>query len=369
MFVQIYRNFPAGIGIDNGPYAPVQFLLEMHPFDLANTIDQQWGMREIGVLPSITDICSFPGNDKPNNFIPDHLIYAYLIENTRIYEIFEKIIFEFCHGEKLGFPLQAGSYKWLRATEEIFYKNSSNYFIQSIVSNIRPDIRSSRRNVYYRMFGMDLNHGTGIAASYPYQKPSAANKDFVPLFEELLSEVWTGIVNARNWIGPDQTDAAKINDLIRLLRELLTTRKQNGNIYREEFFHVATMSWLHLTILVDNAPIVQNLAISAQSPAERLRQLGERVGYPAHPKTDAFFQMAENISKILNYIERGIVTAQDFYLQGGALRSDVENAITQWSIATGKDLKSLKTRQGTIGMTAQSARSGGSLKLLSTAIG
>src|SRR5262245_36649438 len=34
----------------------------------------------------------------------DHLIYAYMIENTRIYEIFRRVVHEFLHGEKLGVP-------------------------------------------------------------------------------------------------------------------------------------------------------------------------------------------------------------------------------------------------------------------------
>ena len=32
----------------------------------------------------------------------DHLIYAYMIENTRIYEIFRRVLHEFVHGETLG---------------------------------------------------------------------------------------------------------------------------------------------------------------------------------------------------------------------------------------------------------------------------
>jgi hypothetical protein len=34
----------------------------------------------------------------------DHLIYAYMIENTRIYGIFRCVLREFLHGEKLGMP-------------------------------------------------------------------------------------------------------------------------------------------------------------------------------------------------------------------------------------------------------------------------
>jgi hypothetical protein len=139
-----------------------------------------------------------------------------------------------------------------------------------------------------------------------------------------------------------------MQDQIRRVRELLHTRKQNGNLAREEFFHVATMSWLHLSLFVDDAPVVQDMGISAESPAERLRQMGERVGYPAHPKADAFFQMAEEISQILVSIEHVAPLDPDvFYAQNGALRDPSGIVITQWSIATGKDLKSMKVRPGT----------------------
>ncbi len=357
MFVQLYRRQPGAI--DNGPYALAQQHLEEHPFDLSCFMDDLWGQRNTrpiaGGVPDTAWISAMPINETPpGTFVPDHLIYAYMIENTRIYEIFEKVIFEFLHGEKIGFPMQQGTVRWLRTAEELFYKSSSNYLIHSILSNIRSDIRSSRRNAYYRMFGMDLNHGTGTAANYPYHKPTAANKDFVPLFEEFLSEVWIAISNVTNFGNTNPTDVPKMDDLIVRSRELLTTRKQQGNLYREEFYHVATMSWMHLTLLVDNAPVVQDMGISAQSPAERLRQMGEKVGYPAHPKADAFFKMAEAISTILVAIElRPGLNSTFFFNPGGAYYQDVGTVITQWSIATGRDIKSMKVRPGTSAVPAR----------------
>ena len=46
--------------------------------------------------------------------------YAYLIENTRIYEIFRRVIFEYRYGEKLGVPLESAQH-WLRNTEETIF--------------------------------------------------------------------------------------------------------------------------------------------------------------------------------------------------------------------------------------------------------
>lgn len=357
MFIQLYRGDGGVEEGDPGPGGtgfPARRYLEAHPFTLASLMEVLWALRDRNEFQSDVGAFPFLENIQNGNYWPWHLIYAYVIENTRIYEIFEKVIFEYFHGEKLGFPrTRPGTNRWLRTAEELFYKSSSNYLVQSFISNIRSDIRSGRRSAYYRMFGMDLNHGTGTAANYPYHKPSAANKEFVSLFEEFLSEVWIGIANWTNQIGPNPTDDPKITDLIRRLNELLTTRRQEGNLRREEFFYVATMSWMHLTLYVDDYDVVTDMGISAQSPAERLRQMGERVGLPAHPKADAFFEMAEALSTILLSIEHLIlvppqpaapIIPQNFYALNAPLRPAAEIAITQWSMATGKDLKSVKVR-------------------------
>ena len=97
----------------------------------------------------------------------DHLIYAYMIENTRIYEIFRRVVHEFLHGEKLGAPGASETQLWLRTTEELFYRDPPPFSITTVSSHIRPDLRSSRRNAYQRMFGMDLNHGTDENAAIP----------------------------------------------------------------------------------------------------------------------------------------------------------------------------------------------------------
>ena len=70
----------------------------------------------------------------------DHLIYAYMIENTRIYDIFRRVAHEFLHGEKLGVPGSAQSLRWLRTTEELFYRDPPPFFITAITGYMRPDI-------------------------------------------------------------------------------------------------------------------------------------------------------------------------------------------------------------------------------------
>src|ERR1044071_4792068 len=51
----------------------------------------------------------------------DHLIYAYMVENTRMFDIFRRVVFEMAHGEKLGTPTPEAQ-RWLRNTEELFFK-------------------------------------------------------------------------------------------------------------------------------------------------------------------------------------------------------------------------------------------------------
>jgi hypothetical protein len=146
-------------------------------------------------------------------------------------------------------------------------------------SQLRPDASATRRNAYYRMFGLDLNHGTEDNKSYPYTKPTAANREFVPTLELLLTEVWRGITNAKNSSGAKDTDNDAIGTLSLRLRDMLTVRRQNGNLSREEFWFTAMIAWFHLTVEYDS-PIVIDLRANATSPEERLKKIGERVDLP-----------------------------------------------------------------------------------------
>jgi hypothetical protein len=95
-----------------------------------------------------------------------------MIENTRIYEIFRRVIEEYAFGERVGV---ARGQAWLRTTEALFYRESPPFQIYALSSWVRPDIRAVRRNAYYRMFGVDLNHGTDDNKPYPYPRAAAAN--------------------------------------------------------------------------------------------------------------------------------------------------------------------------------------------------
>ncbi len=276
----------------------------------------------------------------------DHLIYAYMVENTQIYEIFGRVLEVFLHGEQLGVPT-ADSQHWLRNTEELFYREPASFFITAITSHIRPDLRSTRRNAYYRMFGMDLNHGTDDNKSYPYQKAKAANTNFVTAFENFLREVWVGIVNVNNTSGSNPKDDATIANLAEQLHDMLMARRQYGNLAREEFLFVSMMSWFHLTVEFDS-PIVEALRAESSSPQQRLHKIAERVGLPAHGKSKSFFDLADPMSWLLTQIEMGTYNEASevpALYEAGSVQDAMKDIITHWSISTGRNMKAEKSSQ------------------------
>jgi hypothetical protein len=363
MFRQLAVWFTGPAGSDE---QAARTVLELHPMELSRFLEEVWTQRAdplrtpvpatpttlvsqegvSGIGPRLGTLVDdiYPlGGFKPA--VWDHLVYAYMIENTRIYEIFRKVLAEFLQGERLGIATQAASQVWLRTTEELFFREAPPFQIYSLTSHIRPDLGASRRNAYYRLFGMELNHG--MPDGRGYEKPDAANRNFTPIFEDFLREVWRGIENITNVAGARPTDDAAIANLGLQLQDMLVTRRQNGTLSREEFVFVSMMSWFHLTVQIDS-PIVVDLKATASSPEERLFKIGSRVGIPAHARSQSFFELAPALSRILRGIEAGLFntvgTIPVLYTPGpGAtpnlIREDMNTIINHWSIATGRDMK------------------------------
>jgi hypothetical protein len=281
----------------------------------------------------------------PGPVVWDHLIYAYLIENTRAYEIFRRVLEEYAFGETLSVP-DPNVHDWLRTTEQLFYRDAPPFQIYSLTSWIRPDARAMRRNVYFRMFGMDLNHGTDDNRPYPYPRARAANTEFVAIFEEFLREVWRAIENFNNQSGADPTDDAAIANLARALHDMLLVRRRDGNLAREELAYVSMMSWFHLSLGL-NSPIVQALKAEASSPEDRLLKIGERVGLPAHSRAGAYFRLADAMSLILRAIETAAFNTEQtapllYQPPPGGAQDTMQAIIRDWTIATGRDMKARK---------------------------
>jgi hypothetical protein len=371
----------------NNPETPIarqkaEQLFRSHPVELAALLEMAWQFRKweldpfgnppLGHPNHRSDIPQLPnyllealfGNEindffdvNKGCFLPnnsgivrwDHLIYAYLIENTRIYDIFRRVIYEYRYGERLGTPL-ASSQHWLRNTEELFFRDAAPFSIYALTSYVRPDQGANRRNAYYRMFGMDLNHGMEDGKAYPYEKPEAANREFVSTFEEFLREVWIAISNASNTSGTNQKDDAAIANLVRRLHDMLITRRTNGNLSQEEFWYVSMMSWFHLSVEF-NSPIVVSLRAEGASEEERLKKIAERVKRPAHGKSYYFFRLADPLSRLLTQIEMGTYNSPAaipaLYTPRSPVEADMREIITHWSAATDRNMKE-RTRPVTI---------------------
>lgn len=359
-----------------------QLLFRKHPVDLVSYMEGYWDQRynvtnfdfAIGHPYRLSDESSaarlLPSGDKiepviePLTGLPsrtsggdtvtvapklraDHLIYAYMIENTRIYEIFRRVLHEHLHGEKLGAPLDADTKHWLRNTEELFYSDAAPFTITDVSSYVRSDLRSNRRNAYQRMFGMDLNHGADDGKPYPYVRAESANSEFVAAFEEFLREVWVGITYVGATSSANPTDDAKIAELAEKLHHMLQSRRIGGNLAREEFAFVAMMSWFHLTLEFDS-PIVKSLRAEAFGPENRLFKISERVGLPAHGLSKSFFDIADPISRLLIQIEMGtyddinaVRALYDVNIPGSP-EPDIRTIIAHWTAITGRDVKARK---------------------------
>lgn len=248
----------------------------------------------------------------------------------------------YCFCEDLG-RLSPESQLFLRTTQALIFSDPPPTTIWNVTGWGCPDEISQRMSTYWRMFGIELDHGPEIAAKHQYAKPAGANVDFIETFEALAAMAWRGIVNVHNFFGADDTDDQAIVNAAQRLSCLLVTRRQDCNFARQEFRAVAVMSWLHLAVSF-NSPIVVDLRAQASCPEERLFRIARQVGMRAHSLSQALFALAQPFSELLIRVENGkldnTVFARRLYrsLKG---RSLLERVIGNYSIAMGHDVKAL----------------------------
>ncbi len=96
-----------------------------------------------------------PGDRHTAPLLWDHLIYAYLIESTGVYEIISEIVSRMVRGDTLG-RLSPETLQWARAMEELLFRDPPPFSIGSVISRLRSDPRIERRRAYYSFFGFDL---------------------------------------------------------------------------------------------------------------------------------------------------------------------------------------------------------------------
>jgi hypothetical protein len=287
----------------------------------------------------------------------DHMIYAYLIESTGIVEIFTEVLRRYVVGETLDAPT-VDTLAWVRATEELFYRDSPLFHIGGLTSRLRPDAWVNRRNWYWRMFGTDLPFPLPGAAqdAQPWKRDAGtvANTRFLELWTELLRQVWMGIENDRNQVGSNPTDKSYVAYLCQTLGEMLRLRRRGGMLTREEVSAVTMLSWMHLTVEVDSA-VVRNLQATAGgtgNPADRLNAIGQRVGITPPRQARELFELADLVSPVLWFIELDQFStpaqAETLFRVSGVSNTAVADTMIRivdlWQSATGERLKDLGVR-------------------------
>jgi hypothetical protein len=364
----MFRFFVTPLGF------PIQDISELHPVTLEALLERCWNRRfnagfPLGHPDHRSDVPGRPDALLAPTFIAQprmppragnidvpalaaailavrwhQLIYAYMIENTRVLDVFRKVADSCLHGERLG-ALSPQSQRWLWTTEELFLRDPPSFSISTITSSVRPSSAATRGNAYQRFYGMGLNAVDGNKPSFPVAEH--ANTDFVMAFDELLYEIWQGRQNFANAAGARPTDDAKIAELATRLCHMLRSRRTNGTLSREEFVAVSTMSWFH-AMLVDPAhPIIVDLRADANSPEERLFKIAQRVGVPAHGLSKSYFEVAEPLSRILVAIEvetyNNVAAVPALYTPApGGPSADTDTIITHWSLIRGRDVKAKK---------------------------
>lgn len=309
--------------------------------------------------------------DGPFNPPPYHMIYAYLLENTRIAQIFEKLLFLYLHDEQLtkvdsSMNPAFQPFQWLMNTEALFFRDPASGSVRMTTGYLRPIPETVRRNAYYRLFGLDLSFGDITNNNAKYHKAEFANSNFIQLFESFLRQFWQAYINARNTSGPNATDYFALCETAQKIQQMLMSRRSMTNSFshykyfnlsREEYGSVLLMSWLFEAISYDS-PLVEYLRCTANTPGERLINVGLKVGIPAHSKSELIFEMAPPIAMLLRKIEvglynpvnqpgvAGIVTSQ--VPPGGteAQKQELNSVlliINYWEILTGHALKNLPT--------------------------
>nr|WP_174188588.1 hypothetical protein [Nocardia barduliensis] len=295
-----------------------------------------------------------PAPSEPRPFGPpaswQHMMYAYLVESTGVFEILGEVARRYAVGETLPTP-RLDTMVWLRATEELFFRDPPLFRVGSLTSQLRPDAGVNRRNAYWRMFGLDLPHPAGARIEgQPWKRDTGttSNTRFLELWNELLRQVWLGIENVTNTSGPKPTDDSYIAYLSRTIGEMLRLRRRGGMLSREEFSYVCMLSWFHLTVEFDNSVVLDLHATAGAggNAADRLAAIGERVGIAPSRQARELFELADLVSPLLWALELRMfdapLAAPLLYNVNISLAARIMNRITDlWQSATGERVKDL----------------------------
>lgn len=283
-----------------------------------------------------------------------HLIYAYMMENTKIFQIFERITSLYQHGEDLTIPYNNSdtlTRPWIDNTHLLFFSNSP-YAVWNENSLLGSNFEAMRRNGYYRLFGMDLNHGIGENGTTPvnYKRTGHSNADFVPQFENFLKLCWQMMINFSNTSNINTTDLIALQEQANTLKNMLLARRTTENnldnytllnLSKLEYHSVVMAEWFNHAISY-NSPIVKEMGAEGVIPSDRLSRLGQRVGISCHSKTGNFLDLAPLMATLLRLLELDEVDSD--YLTAIANPQTrpyalITSILYNYQLATGKDLK------------------------------
>lgn len=390
-------NYIAGGGFANPNVAPYNYTnadkcfytaLPDHDF-IERAITKHWHdindrlvYQVINSSGTRVDVSDFsPGS-------PYHLIFSYTVENTRILQIFERIIQKFLLDEELGITSNSTSgaqaFQWLLNSEALFFKESSIRRAGNVRSFLRSDYEANRRNAYHRMFGLDLAFGSindGTLTNKDFFKSKYSNQSFIVVFEQLLIEIWQGYINARNTSGANSTDLQNIVNIATNLQDMLNARRggntkpyQFQTLSKEEYYSVLITTWF-MYVITFNSPIIEWLGCQANTIGDRLTMIGQKAGIPAHKKSQLLFEMAGPIATLLRSVEQGIYNSSSYVNRiltslnplalgtpaDQAVMNDLLTIINHWEQTTGHRIKSPETTvRGTVSIT-QPQRTNGRL--------
>ena len=336
------------------------FRLPSTPNDLAGTL--QSGVNAPGTIGQLPWGYSPPAITSGQPRLWDHMFYAYLVESTGVFEILAEVVRRYVVSESLPSP-SIETMAWVRATEDLFFRDPPLFHIVSTTSQLRPNARINRRRDYRKMLGMELPHTAPGVEGQPWNEgiASTSNTRFLEMWNELLRQVWLGIENEGNSSGANPTDANFVGYLCKTIGEMLRLRRRGGMLSREEFTNVCAMNWFHLTVDIDNALVRDLSANTGQdgNPADRLAAIGTRVGIAPSRQARELFDLAESISPLMWAIELTLLDnpgAAELLYKSSTLAPLMNRIINLWQSATGENVKDLATTQRRVQLPARSAQ-------------
>jgi hypothetical protein len=345
---------------DNAKNIEEQFVCSRDAYKIKGAIEDYWNRIQSyddyviieKAKPSLQNMINTDG--KYQGYFPAfHIMYAYMIENTKIFQIFQKIISLYLTGEELSIPFNNSEFDtkpWIENSHKLFFSKAETSAWSR--SQLIDSFEAQRRNAYYSLFGLDLNHGLGEnnTTPFPYVRPKAFNANFIEEFESFLKLCWQMIINYNNTSNINTTDLIALQEQVDSLRKMLLSRRTTEedldnysylNHSRTEYDAVVMADWFMHAISY-NSPIVVEMGAEAVSAAERLNILGRKVGMSPSSKTSSFLELAPLMATLLRIIELDEIDG--IYLACIANPTTKEYAlinsiIYNYQLSTGRDIK------------------------------